>query len=90
MIEARIVNIDSNYSRELGVKWSGGKDLTSSESNRGIGIGGQGTTIGSPTQGVTNNPFVDLGVTGTNAASLAIGFATNSYHFESGAFSHSF
>lgn len=78
MIEARIVNIDSNFTRELGVKWSGGKDLTSSEANRAIGIGGKDTAIGSSTQGVTNNAFVDLGVTGTNAASLAIGFATNS------------
>ena len=78
MIEARIVNIDSNFTRELGVKWSGGKDLASSEANRAIGIGGKGTTVGNPTQSVTNNPFVDLGVTGTNAANLAIGFATNS------------
>ena len=84
MIEARIVNINSNYSRELGVKWSGGKDLTSGQSNRAIGIGGNGTNAGlgsgdsDPSSGVGDNAFVDFGVTGTNAASLAIGFATNS------------
>ncbi|MCW7556315.1 type IV pilus secretin PilQ family protein [Endozoicomonas gorgoniicola] len=84
MIEARIVNINSNYSRELGVKWSGGKDLTAGQSNRAIGIGGNGTNAGlgsgdsDPSSGVGDKAFVDFGLTGTNATSLAIGFATNS------------
>ena len=94
MIEARIVNIDSNYSRELGVKWGGSSELTSGE-HRKIGIGGRGTTASAdggtvrgnaPEGGDTANPsvalgdnaFVDLGVAGNKAASLAIGFATNS------------
>ena len=99
MIEARIVNIDSNYSRELGVKWGGGSELTSSD-HRKIGVGGRGTIASAdggsarsqatrenaiegvdgtnPSLALGNNAFVDLGVTGANAASLAIGFATNS------------
>ncbi|WP_252176559.1 type IV pilus secretin PilQ family protein [Endozoicomonas sp. 4G] len=82
MIEARIVNMNSDFTRDLGVKWSGATDLASNDSNRSIGIGGGGTTAGNeggtPSAGVGNNPFIDFGVTGTNAATLAIGFATNS------------
>ncbi|OED43235.1 fimbrial protein [Endozoicomonas sp. (ex Bugula neritina AB1)] len=81
MIEARIVNIDSNYAKELGVKWDGSVNLTRND-HRAVGIGGSGTSgsIGDdgPTVGIGQNPFVDLGVTGSTAARLAIGFATNS------------
>ncbi|WP_062267221.1 type IV pilus secretin PilQ [Endozoicomonas arenosclerae] len=82
MIEARIVNMNSDFTRDLGVKWSGATDLTSNESGRAIGIGGGGTTAGNaggtPSAGVGNNPFIDFGASGANAATLAIGFATNS------------
>ena len=82
MIEARIVNIDSNYTRELGVKWGGGTE-PGKESNRTFGIGGRNS---SATKGSadadpsfsTGDAFVDLGVSGENVANLAIGFATNS------------
>ncbi|MET4695802.1 type IV pilus secretin PilQ [Endozoicomonas lisbonensis] len=94
MIEARIVNINSNYSRELGVKWGGSSELTSGE-HRKIGLGGRGTiasadggtTRGNAPEGgdaanpsltLGNNAFVDLSTGTTNATSLAIGFATNS------------
>ncbi len=81
MIEARIVNVDSNFTRELGVKWSGAKQL--GDNGKGLAFGGQGTEAvikdGSPVTQITNgSPFIDYGVSGANAASLAIGFASNS------------
>ncbi|MGY0217930.1 type IV pilus secretin PilQ [Endozoicomonadaceae bacterium StTr2] len=42
MIEARIVNANANYSKQLGVKWSGGLNL-STGSKRSV-IGGSGST----------------------------------------------
>lgn len=84
MIEARIVNIDSNYTKELGVKWGGGTEFGKSGDNRTIGIGGagaqatRGTDDQDPSFSAGDTPFVDLGASGENAASLAIGFATNS------------
>ncbi|WOG29293.1 type IV pilus secretin PilQ family protein [Endozoicomonas sp. 8E] len=82
MIEARIVNMNSNFTRDLGVKWGGATDFDRS-ANRDVAVGGQGTqaTIvdGVPTVQLPDNaPFLDFGVAGENAATLAIGFATNS------------
>lgn len=79
MIEARIVYVDSKFSKELGVKWGGGKEFFTDQSGRGAGVGGSGTTAGKGgTVNLGDNTFVDLGTGNTNAAKLAIGFATNS------------
>ena len=83
MIEARIVNIDSNYTKELGVKWGGGTEFGASGDSRTFGVGGSGAKASSidekaPAFSAGDTPFVDLGATGGNAATLAIGFATNS------------
>ncbi|MRI32136.1 type IV pilus secretin PilQ [Endozoicomonas sp. OPT23] len=81
MIEARIVNVDSNFTKELGVKWSGAKQF--GDNGKGLAFGGKGTEAviqdGSPVTQITNgSPFIDYGASGANAASLAIGFASNS------------
>ena len=80
MIEARIVALDSRYQKELGVKWSGGKEFSS---NRGIGVGGSGANANN---GGDSSPdfsfdssslFTDLSVSGEGASNLVVGFATN-------------
>ena len=81
MIEARIVNVNSNFTKDLGVKWEGAKVF--GDNGKGLSLGGRGTeaTIqdGSPVTTVVNNaPFIDYSVSGANAASFALGFASNS------------
>ncbi|PJE78911.1 Type IV pilus biogenesis and competence protein PilQ [invertebrate metagenome] len=81
MIEARIVTLNSNYKKELGVKWSGSKKIAKDSDNKGFGLGGTGSTAsikdGKPLFNLGDNVFTDLGATGA-AANLAVGFATNS------------
>lgn len=83
MIEARIVTLSTDYSKELGVKWSGGKEFSKT---RGIGFGGAGSsaqqsgeTGSSPEYSYGNESvFTDLSVAGkTGASAINIGFATN-------------
>ncbi len=50
LIEARIVNANANYSKQLGVKWSGGLNLSSSNT-RSV-LGGSGSTQEAGTAGV--------------------------------------
>ena len=77
LIEARIVNANTNYSRQLGVKWSGGLNL--SNGNQRSVIGGSGSTqqagtagvFETPPEGAANNNKFDVnnngtGFTGTN------------------------
>lgn len=86
LIEARIVRARSNLTEELGIEWGGGGlDQDGSSLFR---IGGSTETLtelsdiaaGTGT-GVTfpNALAVDLGVTRTNASSLAIGFGNSDY-----------
>ena len=92
LIEARIVTLSTNFSKELGVKWSGGKNQASD--SRVIIAGGKNSgfkfkdgekVIDSNgfVQGNLNttfkgdNVFTDLGVAGSTAATLGIGFVTN-------------
>ncbi len=85
MIEARVVNAETNFGFSLGVKWSGGRVGKASDGKNKV-IGGEGTKATSPPSNASENPedntFMDLGATGfadgTSAAALAIGFATNS------------
>ncbi len=82
MIEARIVEADVDYSKNLGVRWGGsfGRNAGSKWSGAGEGsnVGSSnnssGNRVGTPSD--LNAPFVDLGV--SNATSgFGIGFVTN-------------
>ena len=92
LIEARIVTLSTNFSKELGVKWTGG--ATKNSDNRFIIAGGknsgfnfeEGEVVLDSNGFVLNNAqttfqgdnvFTDLGVTGSTAATLGIGFITN-------------
>ncbi|MDD7804500.1 MAG: type IV pilus secretin PilQ family protein [Endozoicomonas sp. (ex Botrylloides leachii)] len=92
LIEARIVTLSSSFSKQLGVKWSGGVNNTS---NNKLIIAGGGNSGFQFKEGETvvnnegfivdniettfrgNNVFTDLGVAGDTAARLGIGFVTN-------------
>ncbi|MGI9277524.1 MAG: type IV pilus secretin PilQ [Endozoicomonas sp.] len=50
MIEARIVSLNTNFRKELGVKWGGGHQLDPSQ-NRRIRVGGTGTNYSLVEQG---------------------------------------
>ncbi|MGS0939599.1 type IV pilus secretin PilQ [Pseudomonas luteola] len=67
MIEARIVEANVNYNKQLGVNWSGSR---SGNGNFTIS-GGAASTTG------TSSPFVDLGV-GSATSGIGIGFLTGS------------
>ena len=81
MIEARIVTLSSDFSKELGVNWSGSKQFNSD--GRAIGIGGKGFSSGrnedgTPSLSGSSGMFTDLGVASkTGASAINIGFATN-------------
>ena len=80
MIEARIVTMSSDYSKELGVKWSGSKQLSSGD--RSIGFGGEDfaagrSDAGTPNFSGSNGVFTDLSVDNTARSAINIGFATN-------------
>jgi len=67
MIEARIVEANVDYDKELGVRWGG-------SSTRGnFTTGGSGTVTGA---GATNGPYVDMGVSDPTS-SIGLGFLTN-------------
>lgn len=66
MIEARIVEANVDYSKSLGVNWDGSVKRGS----------GNWTASGQAGQGVTDNPFVDLGVDSATAG-IGIGFVSN-------------
>ena len=94
MIEARIVSLNTNFRKELGVQWTGGHQLDPNL-NRRVRIGGAGTDYSLDTGGdtVPANDFtssgqIATGFTGNNVftdlsapganTNFAIGFATNS------------
>ena len=90
-IEARIVNADTSFRKELGVRW-GGYINSGSRSSGGeprVRLGGQGASIstsevqeegGSSLQYDYdyNQLFTDLSVSGSGAGALALGFLTDS------------
>ncbi|WP_409438682.1 type IV pilus secretin PilQ [Pseudomonas sp.] len=67
MIEARIVEANVNYNKQLGVSWSGSRS-----GNGNFTISGGATSSTG-----TNSPFVDLGV-GSATSGIGIGFLTGS------------
>ncbi|MCW8883856.1 MAG: type IV pilus secretin PilQ [Motiliproteus sp.] len=78
MIEARIVTVTTDASKELGVKW--GASYVN-DSNRNVIIGANASDVsgaGGPTQTLPTNLNVDLGATSIGASALAIGIGTNS------------
>ena len=86
LIEARIVRARSNLTEELGIEWGGG-GLDQSGSNL-FRIGGSQETLTDLSQIAAGNSTdinfpgalaVDLGVTRTNASSIAIGFGASDY-----------
>lgn len=86
LIEARIVRARSNLTEELGIEWGGG-GLDQDGSNL-FRIGGSQDTLAELSQIAAGNATdinfpgalaVDLGVTRTNASSIAIGFGASDY-----------
>lgn len=67
MIEARIVEANVNYNKQLGVSWSGSRS-----GNGNFTISGGATSSTG-----TNSPFVDLGVNGATSG-IGVGFLTGS------------
>lgn len=67
MIEARIVEVNEDYSKELGVRWGG---------SFGRSAGSTASTNWSASGAVGGNNFVDLGATGATSG-IGIGFMTN-------------
>lgn len=89
LIEARIVEADDNFSRNLGVRLgTTNKTAVASSGNLNVGLGGNYSgTVASPDQGiggvssVANSYFVNLpsqGLNGFNAATLGISLFTSS------------
>jgi type IV pilus assembly protein PilQ len=86
LIEARIVRARSNIAEEMGIQWGGGgADLSGGNL---FSIGGSTSTLSELTDiangtgsavSFPNALAVDLGVTRTNASSLAIGFGSDKY-----------
>lgn len=67
MIEARIVEANVDYDKELGVRWGG---------EIGRSAGSNASTRWSASGALTGNNFVDLGVNGATSG-IGIGFLTN-------------
>ncbi|MEH6823836.1 MAG: type IV pilus secretin PilQ [Motiliproteus sp.] len=80
MIEARLVTVRSDISRELGVKWGFGYQRTGSNNRVVLGSNAPGDTAqaGSPGLVTPSGLNVDLGATGANASRFAIGLGSNS------------
>lgn len=77
MIEARIVEANVNYDKELGVRWGGATNLSGDSNWTVYGRDDDGDESGNTGDDITANvPFVDLG--SPNASSgIGIGFVTD-------------
>ncbi len=85
-IEARIVAADTNFRKELGVKWGGSVQLGDSN-NLQVGGAGGGWSIGEGNapgvdlrdngQFTTNGLFTDLSVSGAGSSAFSIGMLTD-------------
>lgn len=77
MIEARIVTVSTDVSKELGVKWGVGHQ--SGDDRRFVLGGSSSDTVQAATSGLTTPTSlnVDLGATSIGASTLAVGFGTN-------------
>lgn len=70
LIEARIVQADSNFAKDLGIQWGGSYSSNPGDYNIGIQSGPSGT-VGAPTTGFA----VNLPATGVAGTKGSIGFA---------------
>lgn len=79
MIEARIVTVSTDVSKELGVKWGGGYQDEDADNNRFVVGGAVGDVAQAATTGLSTPTSlnVDLGATSIGASTLAVGFGTN-------------
>ncbi|ROM80625.1 type IV pilus secretin PilQ [Pseudomonas sp. WP18] len=75
MIEARIVEANVDYDKNLGVRWGGSIQNQGNWNSSGV-TSGTSTTIGTPGSTGTNQPFVDMGVSG-NTSGIGIAFITD-------------
>jgi len=66
LIEARIVQADSNFAKDLGIQWGGSYTSTPGDYNVGI-ISGPGGSVGAPTTGFAVN-LPAAGVAGTKGS----------------------
>src|SRR3990170_8914054 len=66
LIEARIVQADSNFAKDLGIQWGGSYTSTPGDYNVGI-ISGPGGSVGAPTTGFAVN-LPAVGVAGTKGS----------------------
>ena len=69
LIEARIVQADSNFARDLGIQWGGSHSTTSGDYSMGI-VGGPTGTVGGPTPGFV----VSLPAAGRAGTKGSLGF----------------
>jgi len=73
MIEARIVEVDVDYDKNLGVRWGGAVRNRGNWSASGVG---NAPATASSTIGTPGSPFVDMGATG-NTSGLGVAFITD-------------
>ncbi len=78
MIEARIVTVTTDITKELGVRW--GVGYANRDGSRGFKIGPRIGNTANPTDGIPPSGAlnVDLGATNTGNSALAIGIGTSS------------
>ncbi|QIH05778.1 type IV pilus secretin PilQ family protein [Pseudomonas sp. BIOMIG1BAC] len=77
MIEARIVEVNVDYDKGLGVRWGGSVQKSGRWNLSGVqGRPSGSTTIGAPGSSGTLAPFVDLGVVTSNSG-LGIAYITD-------------
>lgn len=67
LIEARIVQADSNFAKDLGIQWGGSYSSNPGDYNIGVQSGPGGTTVGAPTTGFAVN-LPAAGVAGTKGS----------------------
>ncbi|NVL46684.1 type IV pilus secretin PilQ, partial [Pseudomonas syringae pv. actinidiae] len=77
MIEARIVEANVDYNKQLGVRWGGSTNTSGSGKWTTYGLDDNGDEAGNTSGNLTSNvPFVDLGAAGATSG-IGLGFVTN-------------
>lgn len=82
LIEARIVTANTNFSRQIGVRW-GAASFSSNRPNNGLVIAGSRDDLSrGRSDGIMNKQLplnVDLGIAGSQASRLSIGLFANRF-----------
>ncbi|PBP74728.1 fimbrial protein [Pseudomonas syringae] len=77
MIEARIVEANVDYNKQLGVRWGGSTNTSGNRKWTTYGLDNNGDEAGNTSGNLTPNvPFVDLGAAGATSG-IGLGFVTN-------------